>query len=581
MNKAAIEHRPESEYAYLYRKGEVHLRLKTGKEIQEVFLLWGDPYELDGEQWLQEKRKMKLVAKTNEHFYWQVSVHPPYRRLKYAFEVCDETECIFYGDRGIYPLKKEYYTIPNFYFSLPYLHEVDAYQAPVWVKETVWYQIFPERFANGDSSNDPEGTLPWGSTAPTRENFFGGDLQGIIDHLDDLEKLGVNGLYLCPIFCASSNHKYDTWNYFMIDPQFGTKEDLQRLVQEAHQRGMKVMLDAVFNHSGDQVAFWQEVQHYGKDSLYYSWYHIEGEKPEYQVTENAEVGKNLNYDTFAFNPHMPKWNTAHPKVQEYLLQAATYWIEEADIDAWRLDVANEVDHRFWRKFQEACVKEKKDIYLLGEIWHSAQPWLQGDQFHGTMNYAYCESIVQYFVQKEIDEEQFISVLYQQLMLYQDEVNRYQLNLLDSHDTERILTQMKGNVELLEKVFAFLFLQPGTPCLYYGTEIGMEGGPDPLNRACMNWDKSTWNQSLWEKMHEMILWRKKYAMILSDGTIEFQYDKEREQITVVRARNKEKIIGCFAQGKEGIVVEKDNKIAGEKRSDGTWDYILWQEKEKNR
>ncbi|MCD5489199.1 ATP-binding cassette domain-containing protein [Lactobacillus delbrueckii subsp. lactis] len=210
-------------------------------------------------------------------------------------------------------------------------------KSPDWVKETVWYQIFPERFANGDKSNDPEGVKDWNpSNHPGREDYYGGDLQGVLDHLDYLQDLGINGLYFCPIFKASSNHKYDTIDYLEIDPDFGDKQLFARLVNEAHARGMKVMLDAVFNHMGDSSMQWQDVVKNGPNSRFANWFHINCFPVEpYDPADPS-------YETFAFEKHMPKLNTANLEVVDYLLTIATYWVKEFDIDAWRLDVADEV-----------------------------------------------------------------------------------------------------------------------------------------------------------------------------------------------------------------------------------------------
>ena len=150
-------------------------------------------------------------------------------------------------------------------FKLPFIHEIDGCAVPDWAAQTVWYQIFPERFANGNPAISPEGVRPWdASIAPQILDFFGGDLQGIIDHLDYLQELGITGLYLCPIFESPSNHKYDTIDYFEIDRHFGDKETFRKLVQEAHARGMKIMLDAVFNHIGYDSPQWQDVVNTGR-----------------------------------------------------------------------------------------------------------------------------------------------------------------------------------------------------------------------------------------------------------------------------------------------------------------------------
>ena len=277
MERAALLHRPDSEYAYLFEKEVMHVRLRTKKDdVKEVKVIKGDPYLIHEDKWYEESEAMSIVASTEDYDYWQLAVTAEFRRIQYAFHVIGvDGEEVFYGDRGIFEMSNATIEKAENYFRMPFFQEIDRFKSPEWVKETVWYQIFPERFANGDKSNDPEGTLPWGSQLPGREDFFGGDLQGVIDHLDYLVDLGINGLYFCPIFKASSNHKYDTIDYFDVDPDFGDKALFKKLVEEAHKRGIKVMLDAVFNHMGYYSPQFQDVVKNEEKSKYKDWFHIQ------------------------------------------------------------------------------------------------------------------------------------------------------------------------------------------------------------------------------------------------------------------------------------------------------------------
>ncbi|KRK62984.1 hypothetical protein C5L30_001472 [Companilactobacillus farciminis] len=428
---------------------------------------------------------------------------------------------------------------------MPYFHEVDRFKAPEWVKETVWYQIFPERFANGDKTNDPKNVLPWGSKTPGVTDFFGGDLQGVIDHLDHLVDLGINGIYFCPIFKAHSNHKYDTIDYFEIDPSFGTKETFKKLVTECHKRNIKVMLDAVFNHMGDNSPQWQDVKKNGQNSKYANWFHIKKFPVSYKEGDNFEDAKDITYDVFASTPHMPKLNTADPDVKKYLLSVAKYWIDEFDIDAWRLDVANEVDHEFWRDFRRVCDASKKDFYLLGEIWHSSQSWLNGDEFSAVMNYAYTDSIKEYFIKKELPLSKLISNINDQLMMYRKQTNQVQFNVLDSHDTARILTVANNDKDLEKQVLAFTYLQPGVPCIYYGDEYGIDGGEDPECRKCMIWDKSKQDLSLYAFFKNLVSLRRKNNDILSKGSINWNDTLVDKNLVIFkRSLNGREITGVF-------------------------------------
>ncbi|MFV0560717.1 MAG: glycoside hydrolase family 13 protein [Enterococcus sp.] len=561
MNTAAIYHRPESEFAYLYTNEIMHIRLRTARaDCQKVALLHGDPYQLD-KQWFNQPTPMKKILTTDLYDYWEIEVRASFSRLSYAFlvEGYDGT-AIFFTEHGVFPVEEKYVTMANNYFRMPYFHEIDRFKAPQWIKETVWYQIFPERFANGNTANDPEGTLAWGSKEhPDRQDFYGGDLQGVLDNLDYLSDLGINGLYFCPIFKAHSNHKYDTSDYFEIDPAFGDKELFKKLVTECHHRGIKVMLDAVFNHIGDTSPQWQDVIKNGEQSAFKEWFHIHSFPVTYTATEDFEVAEELNFDTFAFTPHMPKLNTANPEVQEYILSIARYWIEEFDIDAWRLDVANEVDHHLWKKFHETCHAVKKDFYILGEVWHSSQSWLQGDEFSAVMNYAFTDSITHYFLEKKISLEKMVSNLNEQLALYRRQTNQLMLNTIDSHDTPRILTLANDNKDLMKQVLAFLYLQQGIPCLYYGDEVGMNGGMDPDCRKCMEWDPQKQDLDMHQFVKSLIALRHENQKIVSDGSLDWQtVDASSGTLIFSRKLDSEQLIGLFNTGEESISVHYDGE-----------------------
>ncbi|MER2063489.1 MAG: glycoside hydrolase family 13 protein [Alkalibacterium sp.] len=534
MDTAAIYHRSESEYAYLYERGHYHIRIRTkAKDVDSVELISGDPYSLDEQKWYQNGKEMKKVASTNMHDYWMIDTHEPTKRMAYGFRVIGKDGIeIFYSDQGVYPFEETFLEQMNFYFRVPYIHEIDAFRAPKWASETIWYQIFPERFRNGDESNNPEGTLPWGSKEhPSRDDFYGGDLQGVLDGLDYLEDLGINGIYFTPVFEAHSNHKYDTIDYKEIDPDFGDKELFKKVVEEAHKRGMRVMIDAVFNHVGIQSAQWQDVLKNQEKSKYKDWFYIHSfpvEDVSGLSTEELENVGRVNYDTFAFTGHMPKLNTANPEVQEYLLDIATYWIKEFDIDAWRLDVANEVDHYFWKRFFKETTAIKEDLYILGEIWHSSQNWLNGDEFHAVMNYAFTDNIENYFFKKILSPSRLVSSLNRQLMLYRKQTTEVMFNLLDSHDTPRILTKAGGDKSLVKSAMAFLYSQPGAPCMYYGTEVGLDGDMDPDCRKCMIWDENKQDHDMLRFSKDLIRFRKKYQPILSYGETEWHDVRDDEQ-----------------------------------------------------
>ena len=555
MELTAIYHRPESEYAYLYKEGQVHIRIRTKKDdVEKIVLHYGDPF-IFLEDSYEDVKEMVKVTSDALFDYWRVAVSVDFGRLQYLFELRDkEGQSVLYGDKGFTDNSPENLASEGNGFKLPYIHEIDGCQVPDWVSKTVWYQIFPERFANGDAELSPEGALDWDSSIrPKSTDFFGGDLQGIIDHLDYLQDLGITGLYLCPIFESPSNHKYNTTDYFEIDQHFGDKETFRQLVDQAHLRGMKVMLDAVFNHMGDQSAQWQDVLKHGEKSVYKDWFHIQ----KFPVTNDKLVNpKELPYHTFAFASYMPKLNTANPEVKDYLLSVATYWIEHFDIDAWRLDVANEVDHRFWRDFRKAVLAKKPDLYIIGEVWHTSQPWLNGDEFHAVMNYPLSDSIKDYFLSRSKKTNQFIAEINCQSMYYKQQISEVMFNLLDSHDTERILTTAQGDIQLVKSALAFLFLQRGTPCIYYGTELELGGGMDPDCRRVMPWDQVSNDNDMLNFMKNLIQLRKETVDIIQYG--KFTLEEIKPNVLALEWQHDHQAIrAIFNQSNENYLLDRDS------------------------
>lgn len=507
MLKEAIYHRPKHNFAYAYTKDTLHIRLRTKKQdIDQVQLIHGDPYNWNDTGWQYENKTMRPEASDELFDYWIIDVKPPYRRLRYGFELTSGMETLIYTEKGFYE------TAPTddtaYYFCFPFMNPIDLFQAPEWVKDTVWYQIFPERFANGNTKNDPPSALPWGSTEPTPTNFFGGDFEGVIKHLDYLVDLGINGIYFTPIFKAYSNHKYDTIDYLELDPQFGDKETFKRLVKTCHDKGIRVMLDAVFNHSGYYFEAFQDVLKHQEESAYKDWFHLR----EFPITSSPKP----NYDTFGFVGSMPKLNTENPEVRAYLLKVARYWIEEFDIDGWRLDVANEVDHHFWREFRKEVKAVKSDVYILGEIWHDSMPWLQGDQFDAVMNYPFTMAALDYLAKDKMDAKEFANQITNVLCSYPENVNEVAFNLLGSHDTARVLTLCNNNKHKAKLLYLLLLSFKGTPCIYYGDEIGMTGENDPGCRECMIWEEKEQDLEFKSYMKKLIQLRKLEPAFGNDG-----------------------------------------------------------------
>ncbi len=376
----------------------------------------------------------------------------------------------------------------------------DRWDAPAWARSAVFYQIFPERFCNGDPSNDPQGVVPWDST-PTRENFFGGDLPGIRARLDHLERLGANAIYFTPFFKARTNHRYDTSDYLEIDPAAGTLADFHALVDAMHQRGMRLVLDAVFNHCGDGFWAFEDVVRHGADSAYADWFDI----ASFPVTAEP-----VSYQTCGGAAFLPKLNHTSPAVREHLLKVARYWLEQG-ADGWRLDVPWKVPMDFWRTFRQDVLKTNPDAYIAAEVWRSTVPWMDNDTVHGVMNYQVRNAILDYLAFDHMDAEDFDYEL--GLIRHEHGPSApYHLNLLGSHDTPRILTLCGGDVARVRLAAIFQFTYIGIPMIYYGDEIGMAGENDPFCRAGMVWDESRWNRVLFDMYRTLAALRRDHPAL---------------------------------------------------------------------
>ncbi len=498
MNINAIYHRSQDNWCFPYDDQSIELRIRTGLDIVNVICEYGDQHEgtflLTKWKWKSHKVEMHRSGQTAQHNYWTCIVTPPNRRMKYHFILTDDRETLVYGETHVLPLEEE---PDNFdYFFFPYFHRLERYTAPLWVKDTVWYQIFPDRFANAGNV----GFKPWHTGPVKNSDPYGGNLRGIREKLDYLQALGIGGIYLTPIFAAPTTHKYDTQDYFTIDPDFGTKEDLIELVNQAHQRGIKVMLDAVFNHVGSRFERWVDAKKH-PNSRFRTWFFI----------DDANV-----YETFAFEKNMPKLNTENPEVIDYFCSVGKYWIETADIDGWRLDVANEISHTFWRTFRREVKAIKPDVYILGEVWHDAMPWLQGDQFDAVMNYPYTRILLDLIAHRKIDLPAFRAGIDEIRNHYPSILQANQFNLFDSHDTARLTTLCKNDLAKVKGALAFLLVSQGSPCIYYGTEIALQGKNDPDSRRLMQWDPNPENHEMFRFIQTFLRFRKTYPALANEG-----------------------------------------------------------------
>lgn len=484
MNRHAIFHITDIPYAYAVDNNNLELTLKAGAgDLKCCEVFYKDRYD-----W-QNPFNVKVMEKKDSDGlfdYYRTKIQVEENRYRYFFKLEGmDKEVLYYNERGLHekgPLGE------RGGFQFPYIAPADVYKEVSWAEEGILYLIFPDRFNNGDKSNDPAGSRPWGEEV-TSKSMFGGDLRGIIDKLPYLKDLGVNILYLTPIFLSSSNHKYNTCDYYKIDPHFGDLNDAKELLEKAHAMDMKVLFDAVFNHSGSDFFAFEDVLKNQEKSEYKDWFFIKS----FPVSTET-----VNYSTFGTKiSSMPKLNTSNPEVREYLLDVAEYWIREVHIDGWRLDVSDEVDHLFWREFRKRVKAANPDAFIIGEIMHESSSYLRGEQMDSIMNYPLKEAVLDFFAKRTSSAEEFDNELAANRSYYMESINRSLLSMLDSHDTARFLNECGEDVGRLKLAIAFQFTYIGIPCIYYGDELGLSGGHDPFCRRCMIWDTKKQNKELYK------------------------------------------------------------------------------------
>ena len=510
MEFTGVYHKTSEQMSYPLDEDRLVINLKTGYDVKKVFIHHGDPFDagiLGGnEKWTGKREEIVYTKRLPHQLWWTTTLTPPYKRCKYYFELHTEDEVWYYFEDGF--LTEEQVNMEGRllqYFIVPWMNPADVNRTPAWVNDTVWYQISPDRFCNGNPGKKDPDVLPWQTGKVTNSEKYGGDLEGIRQKLPYLQDLGITGIYLNPVMEAETNHKYDTTDYTKIDPSFGDDESMRRLVSEAHDRGIRIMLDAVFNHCGRKFHPWRDVQEKGPDSEYADWF---------MVQDWSEIGKHGDtrdgrFYSFAFADWMPKINTNNEEVINYFCHVCEDWIRKYDIDGIRFDVGNEVSHRFLKRMREHLKKIKPDIYLLGEIWHDASQWLAGDEYDSVMNYPLMSGIHDFFLDRTMGKDEFEYMVNRCYTMYMQQNNNVLFNLLDSHDTERLMNRFH-DLDRFYQQLAVLFTLPGSPCIYYGTEIAMEGGFDPDCRRCMPWDQigTEENQERIRQIKRLIRLRKK-------------------------------------------------------------------------
>jgi len=508
----AIYHSTDSEYCHAIDENTILLRLRAKKgNLSKCVVCYGERY-YPRENVLVTPVDMNKVASDSLFDYFEAEITTGFERICYYFILYDGKSSIYYDGSGFHEHPNINRTL---YFQIPYIRKEDIADVPEWAKRAIIYQIFPDSFATSKghiSGKSIEVPLREGITVRSK---LGGNLRGIIENLPYIEELGVNCIYLTPIFTANSYHKYDTVDYYSVDPCFGDNDTLKELVSKCHESGIKVILDGVFNHSGADFFAFRDVLEKGEKSRYKDWFFIDDFPVRYD--------DNPNYKCFAYVKFMPKLNTGNPEVIEYFTKVGTYWIKEADIDGWRLDVANEIDHNFWRAFRKAVRSVKPDAFLLGEIWHDAREWLQGDQFDSAMNYMLTYACIDFFVKRNINVEQFDARIQNLRMRYKKDIQYAQMNLLDSHDVSRFLSLAGGDVRVLKLATLFMMTHVGIPNIFYGDEKGIEGITEDEYRRPMMWEDTERSKDIFNYYRKLISIRKKYMDVMLGNYVTREVD----------------------------------------------------------
>lgn len=481
IDRQAITHIPLSQYAFANSVSNMTIRLRAARGNLSRCTLWygdrvcpRDPVEVT-------PLPMEKAAEEILFDWFEVTFDTPYNRVCYYFELesRDGEKILYYADL----FEQEPPKTRSEFYQYPFIRREELAVVPEWLRCSVVYNIFPDSFASGKRCISGESSqMPWerGLTLNTR---LGGTIRGILENLDYIQDMGFNCLYLNPIFTAGEYHRYDLLDYFHVSPNLGTDENFLEMVDTAHEKGMRVLVDGVFNHCSWQFFAFDDVVKNGENSRYRDWFY----DLTFPVVRPKDPGEIPGYACFAYERKMPKLNSSNPEVQAYFQKVCTHWITRFHVDGWRLDVANEVDRDFWRGFRRAALQAKPDAVMIGEIWESSESWLRGDMFDSTMNYDFRKHCRDFFATGELTARQFHSRVIQMLYRYPTGITQGQLNLLDSHDVSRFLTECGGDVRRLNLAEVFLFTAPGVPCLFYGDELGISGKEEFAFRQAMAWD----------------------------------------------------------------------------------------------
>jgi len=562
-----VRHQPDDRaFCNPYADGRVTLRLHSEHGFDEGVLVYNEGKV--------QAEPLRCFARDERFLYWEASIRPARQQFTYSFALKHSSgRAVYVGRPGVTHVVETPFTLD--------LADLPPMETPAWMHGAIIYQIFPERFANAEPANDPEGVVPW-DTPPQSVQFQGGDLQGITANLDHIQELGVDALYLNPINRSPSNHHYNASNFLQVDPALGGDAALHELVEAVHERGMRLILDASFNHCDPTFFAFQDLLENGRHSRYRDWFTVYDYPLRIRYREDS-FGRHHHLQPDAILPYlkrisaytglpleaasdegppieptynawfgvltMPQFDLSNPETRAYFLHVAAYWLREFDVDGWRMDVVQHVADDFWPEFRQVCKAVRPDCYLLAEVWGDTSSWLQ-DSFDATMNYTFYHLCREYFARADLETAAFVDGITRMLAGYAPQVNAVNQNLLSSHDVPRFVHEAGERPERLRLALLFQFTIPGAPSVYYGDEVGVSGGQDPDNRRAFPWnEQDSWDQKTLAQVKELARLRHAYPALryggwqpvwTGDEAFAFVRAHEGQRVLVVVNRDEESL-----------------------------------------
>lgn len=533
MNKAAIWHEATQRYCFCLEPGRFLFRLQTGaNRLKAVYLHTRDKYLPLTLRDTRQKTQMEKVSSDGLRDYYEAELCFSVVCLRYYFEIVDEGgESWFYSNDRF--TRNPPTDIERFFDCPQNLREEERFVTPGWAKNKVLYQVFPSRFATTEAVPDKI----WYQAPIGRQTDLKGNLAGITGRLEHIRDLGADVVYMTPIFYSHSTHKYDTIDYYRIDPTFGTERDLIELVEKAHALGLRVVLDGVFNHTGTEFFAFRDLKEKEASSDYVNWYYPES------FPLRVFPGK-PNYKTFSYFFGMPKVNLRCREAAKYFTDVALHWLRVTGADGWRLDVADEISHAFWKDFRRAVKAEFPEALIVGEVWHHAPDFLQGDEWDSVMNYPFYRAVLDFAVEGVSTASEFLGALGFQRGNTHTAAFPLLWNLMGSHDTPRLLHLCGGDRTRHRLAAAIQLLSPGMPMIYYGDEVGMTGDKDPDCRRGMLWDRSRWDGTTWDHYRQLLRIRKAYPAITEGRLIREDAWDDLALVRITREWNGQKTTVLF-------------------------------------